>query len=50
MQNCLVKRKADNFELHVNNKGSVVSSPKKFKVSDDNVENGMSCPELRTLE
>ena len=50
LQNCLVKRKADNFELHVNNKSSVVSSPKKFKVSDDNVENGMSCPELRTLE
>ena len=27
LQNCFVKRKADNFELHVNNKSSVISSP-----------------------
>ena len=45
-----MKRKADDFELHVNNKSSVISSPKKFKVSEENVENGASCPELRTLQ
>ena len=50
LQNCFVKRKADDFELHVNNKSSIISSPKKFKVSEESVENGVSCAELRTLE
>lgn len=38
IQNCLVKRKADDFELHVNSKSSILSSPKKFKVNDDSCE------------
>ena len=27
LQNCFVKRKVDNFELHVNNKSSVINAP-----------------------
>ena len=49
LQNCLVKRKADDFELHVNSKSSILRSPKKFKVSDDSCEEEC-CPELKTLE
>lgn len=49
LQNCLVKRKVDDFELHVNSKSSILSSPKKFKVSDDSCEEEY-CPELQTLE
>ena len=52
LQNCFVKRsrfETDNFEIHVNNKSSIVSSPKKFKVSEDALTTSC-CPELGTIE
>ena len=52
LQNCMVKRKApDDFELHVNNKSTVLSSPKKFKVTEEVVRNDVpDCAQLGTLE
>jgi len=37
LQNCFIKKGRDNddFEVHVNNKTSVIPSPKKFKVDDE---------------
>jgi len=37
LQNCFIKRVRDNdnFEVHVNNKTSIIPSPKKFKVDDE---------------
>ena len=34
LRNCAIKRShvSDNFEVHLNNKTGIVSSPKKFKV------------------
>jgi len=53
LQNCVVKRNNNNnFELHINKKTAVVSSPKKFKMGEDMVRNDVvsDCAEVGTLE
>jgi len=51
LQNCLIKRKApEDFELQLNNRSTVLSSPKKFKVSEDSVSAVPHCAEVHALE
>ena len=52
LQNCIVKRNRDNddFEIHVNNRTSLVQSPKKFKFVEDDLPKISGSPELGTLE
>ena len=52
LKNCVVKRKlqTDNFEILMNSKSSVVKSPKKFKVEEQDVVSPSHCSELGTLE
>ena len=37
LENCLVKRKADDFELHINSKSSILTSPKSLKSATTSV-------------
>ena len=38
LHNCLLKRNAgEDFEIHVNNRSSIVKSPKKFRVDDESL-------------
>ena len=53
LRNCAIKRSrvSDNFEVHLNNKTGIVSSPKKFKVVEEEVTMQATCSSvLGTLE
>ena len=53
LENCIIKRKAtsEEFELHVNNKSSIINSPKKFKLSEDvEREKETECAKVKSLE
>lgn len=53
LRNCAIKRScvSDNFEVHLNNKNGIVSSPKKFKVLEEEVTMHATCSSvLGTLE
>ena len=50
LENCTFKRNRDVFEIHVNNRTSIVPSPKKFKMEDNIDKIAVDSPELGTLE
>ena len=53
LKNCIVKRgRSDELEILVNSKSSIINSPKKFKVTEGEVEllKASQCPVLGTLE
>lgn len=47
LENCTLKRNHDVFEIHVNNRTSIVPSPKYFKIEEDSV---IKVVDLRTLK
>ena len=51
-RNCTIKRSrvSDNFEVHLNNKTGIVSSPKKFKVVEEVTMHATCSSVLETLE